>query len=52
MIGLNTNVLVRLVVGDDFVDALIGHINRSRGCEATATFDQKAAKLDEFVILA
>jgi predicted nucleic-acid-binding protein len=36
----------------DFVDALIGHINRARDCEVTATFDQKAAKLDEFVLLA
>jgi predicted nucleic-acid-binding protein len=33
----------------DFADALIGHINRARGCEATATFDRKAARLDGFV---
>jgi predicted nucleic-acid-binding protein len=33
----------------DFADALIGEINRLRGCEATATFDRKAAKLDGFV---
>lgn len=33
----------------DLVDALIGAINRARGCEATATFDRKAAKLDGFV---
>jgi predicted nucleic-acid-binding protein len=26
-------------------DAVIGHFNRARGCEATATFDRKAAKL-------
>ena len=33
----------------DFADALIGRINRTRGCEATATFDRKAAKLEGFV---
>jgi predicted nucleic-acid-binding protein len=33
----------------DFADALIGEINRTRGCEATATFDRKALKLDGFV---
>jgi predicted nucleic-acid-binding protein len=33
----------------DFVDAMIGVINRSRGCEATATFDRRAAKLASFV---
>jgi predicted nucleic-acid-binding protein len=33
----------------DFADALIGVVNRARGCEATATFDRKAAKLDGFV---
>lgn len=33
----------------DFADALIGEVNRARGCEATATFDRKAAKLDGFV---
>ena len=38
--------------GTDFVDALIGHINRARGCDATATFDQKAARLDGFVPIA
>lgn len=38
--------------GTDFADALIGHINRVRGCDATATFDQKAAKLDEFTLIA
>jgi predicted nucleic-acid-binding protein len=36
----------------DFADALIGHINRARGCEATATFDRKAAKLDGFIQVA
>lgn len=33
----------------DFADALIGEVNRLRGCDATATFDRKAAKLDGFV---
>jgi predicted nucleic-acid-binding protein len=32
----------------DLIDLLIGRINRSHGCEATATFDQKAAKLENF----
>lgn len=33
----------------EFADALIGEVNRIRSCEATATFDQRAAKLDGFV---
>ena len=33
----------------DFSDALIGEVNRARGCDATATFDRKAAKLDGFI---
>jgi len=32
-----------------FTDLLVGSINRARGCEATATFDRKAARLDGFV---
>lgn len=32
----------------DFVDMLIGHIDLSQGCEATATFDRKAARLGTF----
>jgi hypothetical protein len=32
-----------------FADAVIGHVNRVRGCEATATFDLKAAKLKGFI---
>ena len=32
----------------DFVDILIGHINRTQGCEATATFDRRAARLGTF----
>jgi predicted nucleic-acid-binding protein len=35
--------------GLDFADALIGEVNRHRGCEATVTFDRKAAKLDGFI---
>lgn len=37
------------VRGIDFADALIAVVNRSRGCEFTATFDRKAATLDGFV---
>ena len=33
----------------DFIDAVIGRINLAHGCEATATFDRKAAKLKGFV---
>ena len=33
----------------DFADALIGEVNRRRGCDVTATFDRKAAKLDGFI---
>lgn len=33
----------------DFADILIGHVNLARGCEGTATFDRKAAKLKGFV---
>ena len=33
----------------DFADAVIARINRAQGCEATATFDEKAAKLSGFV---
>lgn len=35
--------------GADFADVLIGEVNRRRGCEATATFDRRAARLDGFV---
>lgn len=35
--------------GLDFADALIAVVNRTRGCEATATFDRKAARLGGFV---
>lgn len=33
----------------DFADTLIGHVNLARRCEATATFDRKAARLKGFV---
>jgi predicted nucleic-acid-binding protein len=33
----------------EFTDALIANVNKARGCEATATFDRKAAKLDGLV---
>jgi predicted nucleic-acid-binding protein len=33
----------------DLVDAMIARINRARGCEATATFDRGASKLDGFI---
>ncbi len=32
----------------DFADHLIGATNRAAGCERTATFDRKAARLDGF----
>lgn len=35
----------------DFADAVIARINRAQGCEATATFDERAAKLNGFVIV-
>jgi predicted nucleic-acid-binding protein len=54
-IRLEDDELVRLALRDyrtsnvDFADLLIGHVNVARGCEATATFDRKAAKLSGFV---
>jgi len=33
----------------DLVDALIGEINLVQGCEVTATFDRRAAKLKGFI---
>lgn len=32
----------------DFVDALIGHVNRTSGCTMTASFDRKAARYRGF----
>lgn len=36
----------------DFADSLIGAVDQANGCEATITFDRKAAKLDGFRLLA
>jgi predicted nucleic-acid-binding protein len=36
----------------DFADALIGEVNGARGCEVTATFDRKAARLPGFISVA
>jgi len=36
----------------DFADALIGEVNRLHGCDATATFDRKASKIDGFIHVA
>jgi predicted nucleic-acid-binding protein len=33
----------------DFADALIGEVNLTHGCDATATFDRQAAKLTGFI---
>lgn len=38
--------------GFDLADLLIGGVNLDRGCQFTATFDRKAAKLDGFRLLA
>jgi len=52
---LERDELVRLTLRDfksssaDFADILMGHVNRDRGSEATATFDRKAARLEGFV---
>ena len=35
----------------DFADCLIGLSNGLAGCERTATFDRKAAELDEFELI-
>ncbi len=35
----------------DFADCLIGAHNRRLGCRATATFDTKAVKLPDFVVI-
>ncbi len=37
--------------GAEFSDMLIGEINRAHGCETTATFDRKAAKIDGFTLV-
>ncbi len=35
----------------DFADCLIGAHNRRQGCRATATFDAKAVKLADFLVI-
>ncbi len=35
----------------DLVDVLIAAINRSRGCDATATFDRKAGRVEGFTLI-
>jgi predicted nucleic-acid-binding protein len=35
--------------GIDLSDALMAKVNLAHGCEATATFDRKAAKIDGFI---
>jgi predicted nucleic-acid-binding protein len=53
-IRLEDDNLVQLALEDyratnvDFADILIGHVDIARGCEMTATFDRKAAKLKGF----
>lgn len=37
--------------GADFADHYISHLNHSNGCEYTATFDKKAARLKHFQLL-
>jgi predicted nucleic-acid-binding protein len=37
--------------GADFADCLIGVTNGFLGCTGTATFDQRAAELDEFELI-
>jgi len=56
-IRLEDGDLVQLALWDfresnvDFADILIGHVNKARGCDLTATFDRKASKLDGFLRL-
>jgi predicted nucleic-acid-binding protein len=38
--------------GIGFADALIGGVNRARGCSGTATFDRRAAKMEGFLRVA
>jgi predicted nucleic-acid-binding protein len=35
----------------EFADALIAQVNLARGCEATATFDRRAAKSAGFILV-
>ena len=40
--------LLALDEGADFADVVIAATNKSRGCDATATFDRKASRLGGF----
>jgi predicted nucleic-acid-binding protein len=46
---VHSAVLAYKTTNCDLVDALIGYVNLARGCEATATFDRRAARLKGFV---
>jgi len=37
--------------GADFAAALICHVNRGLGCEATVTFDRRAGRMAGFIVL-
>jgi predicted nucleic-acid-binding protein len=37
--------------GIDFPDVLMAKVNLAHGCEATATFDRKAARVEGFLTL-
>jgi predicted nucleic-acid-binding protein len=39
------------ISGADFADCLLGVTNGFLGCASTATFDQRAAELDEFELI-
>lgn len=43
--------LRRFAKGTDFPDLIIAEVNRAQGCDATATFDRRAARLDGFVLV-
>jgi len=38
--------------GADYADSLLAETNLAQGCDATATFDRKAGRLDGFELLA
>jgi predicted nucleic-acid-binding protein len=46
---VNSAILTYKSTKCDFIDAMIGEINRLRGCATTATFDRGVAKLEGFV---
>jgi predicted nucleic-acid-binding protein len=47
-VGAMQSGVAALEEGFDFADAMIAATNRSNGCDATATFDRKAARLPGF----